>query len=68
MTTTWNDIQANENDYDDDRWSWATKAELKKLRKEFMQDARDMHRCGSYADFESYQRDIAEINVILGYS
>jgi hypothetical protein len=67
--TTWQDIQAKENPaYDDNRWGWASKSELKKLRKEFMQDARDSLRYGSYDDYESYQQDVAEINEILGYS
>ena len=66
MTTTWQDIQATENDIECD-WSGYTRNELKKLRKDFMQDARDARRWGSYADALSYECDIEDIEQVLAW-
>ena len=64
--TTWQDIQTQEKDYELMwRWEGFTRGELMKLRKEFMQDARDSHRYGSHADAETYRNDIKEIEQVL---
>ena len=64
--TTYQDIQAQESTIEQD-WSGFTRAELKKLRKELMQDARDSRRWGSYTDAKSYEADVEEIDQILEY-
>ena len=66
MTYTWADIQRTENDDEvNPFWATCTRAKLIQYRREFMQDARDSRRYGSYADAESYEADIAEIEAVL---
>jgi len=65
MTTTCQDIQANENEGNGDYFESLTQSELGSLRRDLIGDAHDCHSYGSHGEAELIEKDVTEIENIL---